>query len=79
MQASKLKAEVKPDHRPQIVVPDGIPAGEVEVIVLASTPATARSEQTLDELYAELDRMPHKRLTNEEVERYLADERASRD
>lgn len=53
--------------------------GEVEVIVLASLPTTARAEQTLGELFAELDRMPHKLVTKEEVDRYLAEERASWD
>lgn len=53
--------------------------GEVEVIVLASAPTTVGAEQSLGELFAELDRMPHKRLTKEEVDRYLAEERASWD
>jgi hypothetical protein len=79
MQAVRLNAVVSDDHHLQIVVPEEIPVGEVEVIVLASSPSDARAEQTLDDLFAELDRMPHKRLTKDEVDRYLADERASWD
>lgn len=79
MQAVRFNAVVADDHRLQIVVPDEIPVGEVEVIVLASRPTAARAEQTLDELFAMLDRMPHGRLTTEEIGRYLADERASWD
>lgn len=79
MQAVRLNAVVGDDHRLQIVVPQEIPVGEVEVIVLASSPTPARVEQTLSELFAELDRMPHKRVTKEDVDRYLAEERASWD
>lgn len=79
MQAVRLNAVVGDDHRLQILVPEEIPVGEVEVIVLASAPTTAGAEQSLSELFAELDRMPHKRLTKEEVDRYLAEERASWD
>lgn len=79
MKAVRLNAIVGEDHRLQILVPEEIPVGEVEVIVLASTPSSAPAEQTLDDLFAELDRMPHKRLTKEDVDRYLAEERASWD
>jgi len=79
MQAIRLNAVVSDDHRLQIVVPEEIPVGEVEVIVLAGTQATSGTKQTLDDLFAELDRMPHKHLTRKEVDRYLADERASWD
>ncbi len=79
MQAVRLNAVVGDDHRLQVVVPAEIPVGEVEVIVLATAPTPARVEQSLGELFAELDRMPHRRLTKEEVDRYLAEERASWD
>ncbi|MCU0836321.1 MAG: hypothetical protein MUC77_18115 [Chromatiaceae bacterium] len=79
MQAVRLNAVLGDDHRLQVVVPEEIPVGEVEVIVLATSPTPARAEQTLSELFAELDRMPHRRLTKEEVDRYIAEERASWD
>jgi hypothetical protein len=46
---------------------------------LAHEPDAVDATQTLDELFAEIDRMPHKRLTKEEVDRYLAEERESWD
>jgi hypothetical protein len=79
MQAVRLKAMVGDDHRLEMVVPDEIPVGEVEVIVLVSRPAGACAEQSLSELFAEIDRMPHKGLAKEDVDRYLAKERASWD
>lgn len=79
MRAVRLNAVLGDDHRLKIVVPDEIPVGAVEVIVLASQPQGGRAEPTLGELFAELDRMPHKPLTVEEVNRYLAEERASWD
>ena len=79
MQAVRLNAVVDDDHRLQVVVPEEIPVGQVEVIVLATSPTSAGTDQTLAELFAELDRMPHRRLTKEEVDRYIAEERASWD
>lgn len=55
-------------------MPDEVPVGEVEVIVLASSSTATVAQQTLDELFAELDRMPHKRLTKDEINQYLAGE-----
>lgn len=79
MQAVRLKAVLSDDRRLEIAVPDEIPVGEVEVIVLASSLTATGAQQTLDELFAELDRMPHKRLTTEEINQYLAGERGSWD
>jgi hypothetical protein len=79
MQAVRLKAVLSDDRRLEIVVPEEIPLGEVEVIVLASSPTATGAQQTLDELFVELDRMPHKRLTTEEINQYLAGEWGSWD
>lgn len=79
MQAVRLNAVLGPDRCLRIEVPAGIPTGEVEVIVLAKDAPGDSAEQSLKELFAELDRMPHKRVTKEEIDRYLAEERASWD
>jgi hypothetical protein len=79
MQAVRLNAVVGPDRCLRIAVPAEIPPGKVEIIVLASEETNSQAEQSLDELFSALDRMPHKRLTKEEVDRYLAEERASWD
>jgi hypothetical protein len=62
------------------------PEGKAEVIVrvgeddaIESTSASAEVEESLEQLFAAIDRMPRKRLTKEEIDRYLAEERASWD
>ena len=79
MQAVRLNAVLGADRCLRVEVPSEIPTGEVEVIVLAAQSPELRAEQTLCELFAAIDRMPHKRLTKEAVDRYLAEERASWD
>ncbi|WP_295455471.1 hypothetical protein [uncultured Thiodictyon sp.] len=79
MQAVRLNAVVGADSCLRIEVPAEIPTGQVEVIVLANDTTGVQAEQSLDELFSALDRMPHKRLTKEEADAYLAEERASWD
>ncbi len=79
MQAVRLNAVVGADRCLRIQIPEEIPIGEVELIVLASQPPEVQAGQTLSQLFAAVDRMPHKHLTKEEVDSYLADERASWD
>ena len=79
MQAVRLRAVGGNDRQLQITVPDEIPVGEVEVIVLERRLSGARTEHCLGELFAELDRMPHRSLTKEQVDGYLSEERASWD
>lgn len=79
MQAVRLNAVLGTDRCLQIQVPAEIPVGEVEVIVLAREASGDASGKSLRDLFAELDRMPHKHLTKEEVDRYIAEERASWD
>lgn len=79
MQAVRLNTVLGPDRCLRIEVPAEIPTGQVEVIVLANEATAVQAGQSLDELFSALDRMPHKHLTKEEVDRYLAEERASWD
>lgn len=67
------------DHQLQLIVPDEIPAGVVNVVVTAKLAPQNDAKQTLSELFAELDRMPCQSLTREEVDRAIAQERASWD
>jgi hypothetical protein len=73
-----MTAVLGEDRRLQVLVPDEIPVGAVEAIVLASSAPEDRSVHTLGELFAELDRMPHQPMTEQEVTRYLAEERIAR-
>jgi hypothetical protein len=59
---------------PSDVAPEGC-----ESVALAPELGDAQAELTVCELLARLDSMPHKRLTKEEVDQYLASERASWD
>ena len=79
MQAVKLKAKVGPDHRIEIELPAEIPEGEVEVIVLAAEVSSPPGARSLREFFEEVDQLPRRRRTKEEIDRYIASERASWD
>ncbi|MCF7992868.1 MAG: hypothetical protein K9M02_20705 [Thiohalocapsa sp.] len=59
-------------------LPAEFPPGEVEIIVRPARPAQA-ADATLDELFESVDRMPRRRLTKEEIDSYIVEERASWD
>ena len=75
----RVAAYVGTDRRSQPEVSLEVTPGDIEWTPLAHEPDAVDAAQTLGELFANLDRMPHKRLTKEEVDRYLAEERASWD
>lgn len=77
MQAIKLQAEVGPDHRIELDLPPEIPQGMVEIIVLAGEAPVHPPVSTLREFFEEVDKLPHTRRTKEEIDRYIAEERAS--
>lgn len=82
MQALKLKAIIGPDHRLELTVPDDLPQGEVEVILLAPNSAPTGEHaagESLRAFFQELDRSPRQRLSKEEIDRYLEEERANWD
>ena len=64
---------VQPEVAPEVT------PGDIEWPPVTHEPDAVDAAQTLGELFAEIDRMPHKRLTKEEVDRYLAEERESWD
>ncbi|MEA3644242.1 MAG: hypothetical protein VBE63_30605, partial [Lamprobacter sp.] len=64
------------DHQLQLIVPEEIPAGAVNVVVTAKLAPQNDAKQTLSELFAELDRMPCQPLSRQEVDRTIAEERA---
>lgn len=51
----------------------------MEIIVLAPDTPESAEPQSLRLFFEELDRSPRKRMTKEEIDRYIADERASWD
>jgi hypothetical protein len=81
MQAIKLKAHVGRDHRIELELPAEIPEGDVEVIILAVGPldqAKARF-RTLREFNDWLRQQPSTGRSKEEIDAYIAAERASWD
>ena len=79
MKAIRLNAVLDDDHRLQLAVPDEIPVGPVEVIVLANPDATDRGSQDLGALFDAIDQMPAAPRTREEIDRAIAEERSSWD
>lgn len=77
MQAIKLKAEVGPDHRIELDLPLEIPQGVVEIIVLSGEVPSGPSVSRLREFFEEIDKLARTRRTKEEIDRHIADERAS--
>jgi hypothetical protein len=78
MQSVQLRAVLSADRRLSRAVPDVMPEGAVLVTIEAiPEEKEARCSVTLGELLAEIDRMPHRRYTKEEIDRFLAEERAS--
>lgn len=76
MHALKLKAHIDSSHRIEIQLPIDAPEGDAEVIILM--PSTG--EDGLRAFFDNLDRHPpQQRYSKEEVDAYLAEERASWD
>lgn len=81
MKAYRMKIEIR-DHRLAADLPPEIPDGEAEIIMLyeggAAENATPNAGQPLGEFLSGLDHTPlPRRHTKEEVDSYLAQERAS--
>lgn len=74
----RLKAVVDQSQQLHLQLPPDTPAGEAEVIVLV-TPATPAANAvpmaSLREFFAELDAGPRPRLSAEEVDRWIEEER----
>jgi hypothetical protein len=79
VQAIKLRAKVGPDHRIELELPAEIPEGEVEIIVIAEETSSLSETRSLREFFEEVDQLPRRRRTKEEIDRYIAEERASWD
>lgn len=79
MRAVKLKAHIDSSHRIEIQLPVDAPEGDAEVIVLIPDPPSP-TEKGLRSLFDNLDRHPPRQCySKEEIDAYLAKERASWD
>ena len=79
MHALKLKAHIDSSHRIEIQLPPDAPEGDAEVIVLIDTPAST-AQHGLRSFFDSLGQHPpQRRHSKEEIDAYLAKERASWD
>lgn len=80
MQALRMKVQIH-DNQIATLLPVSMPDGEAEIIVLyeEQIPSGINGKQTLLNLFAEIDKAHHPRMTKDEVDAYLAEERASWD
>lgn len=79
MHALKFKTHIDSSHRIEIQLPTDAPEGDAEIIILipgARPPVESGLRAFFDNLDHELPQRPH---SKEEVDAYLAEERASWD
>jgi hypothetical protein len=76
MQAIRLQTRITPDHRIELQLPVDTPATTAEVIVLIDSPA-ASAAASLEAFLGRLDQSDRPRLSAEEVDRWVEQERNS--
>jgi hypothetical protein len=79
MHTLKIKAHIDSRHRIEIQLPADTPEGDADVIVMIPSPSSSK-EQGLRTFFDDLDRHPpYQQYSKEEIDAYLAKERASWD
>jgi len=78
MHTIRLTAQITHDRHLQIVLPDSIPEGEAEVVVLIkdSQEQAAAQEDYLSVFFDHLENTGIPRCSKEEIDRFLEEERA---
>jgi len=78
MHTLKLTAKITHDRHLQIVLPDDIPEGEVDVVVLIkdSQAQPAAQENYLNTFFNDLENSDIPRRSKEEIDHFLEEERA---
>jgi hypothetical protein len=79
MQAVKLKTYITKNHRLELDLPDDIPEGDAEVIVLVQDAPEPAGEESLRDFFQALDASPRPRMSKEEIDRYIEEARNSWD
>lgn len=80
MEAIRLHTRITADQRIELQLPPGTPATEAEVIVLIEPRAVSKSAAScLMAVLEKIDRSDRRRLLPEEIDRWIAEERASWD
>jgi hypothetical protein len=77
MRATKLKAHISADHRLEITLPDDVPEGEAEIIVLSPEPCdtAAKQQDYLDAFFMDLENAAVPRRSKEDIDRLIQEER----
>jgi len=79
MQAVKLKVNITSDHRLDGIVPDDVPSGEAEVVVLYENPEHGNDDQ-MAQMFSFLENVQkkdHPRRSLDEIKSYINNERDS--
>ena len=79
MRALKLMTRITKDHRLDVVLPNDVPEGDVEVIVLLPETISPAATSSLCEFTEKLEKMPSSGRSKADIDCYLDKERASWD
>jgi len=79
MQAVKLKVNITSDHHLDGIVPDDVPSGEAEVVVLYENPAHGDADQMagMFTLLENIQKQDHPRRSLDEIKSSINSERDS--
>ena len=75
MQAIKLQTPITPDHKIVVQLPADVTAETAEVIVLLETAPAASVGRSLEAFLAERDGADRPRLSGQDIDRWIDDER----
>lgn len=77
MQAVKLKTYITKDRRLELDLPDDIPEGAAEIILLVQDAPSPAEEESLRDFFQKLDASPRARMSREEIDQYIEEARNS--
>lgn len=82
----QIRSVIKRDHNLNLTLPPDFPEGEVEITVRSATSETPQAaaigeqgKRDLEALFTYLDQLPPGARSKDEIDRYIAAERASWD
>lgn len=79
MRAVKLTGTITGDHKLMLDLPDDLPTGPAEVIVLVNeaSAVSTDADESFEAFLDSLGKSPHRRRSKAEIDRYLEQERNS--
>lgn len=79
MQAIKLSTYIGKNHRLELDLPEDLPEGAAEVIVLVTDAPKPAGEESLRDFFRALDALPRPAMGREDIDRYIDETRNSWD